>query len=270
MPRAVPAPAGWTPALAKGFAPACACAPEGAVARPVAGLVARPVAGLLACALTLAFALVPLPAAAQAVVGSVGVASADRYRGLESIVPGPVLRAGASLDTPMGLYASGAAQWLVDAHDWGRSQVLVGWTHPVAGAWSLDTGVARSFFGADHDYDFTEWMVGAVHPDGTVRAWWSRHYFGQRPASVYVDGNASFALSSRWRAVGHLGWLTYIGTQYGYRWDSRADALAGLAWSQGDLDVRLTVDGLLSGRPPSAETDGHTGAAVVLAVSRAF
>ncbi len=262
MPRAAPAPAGCILAPSRGSSRPRALLPAGVRA------CARAIAALLA--LATALALAPQGAQAQAVVGTVGVASADRYRGLESIVPGPVLRAGASLDTTSGIYASAAAQWLVDARDWGRSQVLVGWTHPVAGAWSLDAGAARSFFGADHDYDYTEWMVGAVHPDGTLRAWWSPHYFGQRPASVYLDGNASMALSSRWRLVGHLGWLTYIGTEYGFRWDSRADALVGLAWSQGSWDVRLTVDGLLSGHPPDAETDGHSGAAAVVTLSRVF
>jgi hypothetical protein len=210
-------------------------------------------------------------ACAQDAVGTLGTASADRYRGLGPTYGGALLRAGGSVDSPLGLYASGAAQYQVEGAHWGRNQVLAGVSRSIDADWSWDLAGARTFFGQDADYDYTEWMVGLLHRDGGVRAWWSRHYYGQRAGSLYLEANASYALSSRWRLIGHVGRLGYLGGDPAWPPPGpRVDGLVGLAWSEDGFDVRLTVDGLLSGRAPSSHTDGGAAPGAVLSASWAY
>jgi hypothetical protein len=211
------------------------------------------------------------PATAQEVVGTVGLATADRYRGTAPFYDGPLLRIGASIDTSIGAYASGAAAWQFQGTHWGRSQLLLGLSRPIVDDWAWDLAAASTFFGDDREYDYTEAMLGVIHRDVSVRAWWTRHYYGQEQGSLYLEANGSVPLSSRWRVVAHVGRLSYIAASYGgTRWPPRVDGLAGLAWSVGAFDARVTIDGLLSGSAPFAHADGLAGHGIQASASWAF
>lgn len=207
---------------------------------------------------------------AQDATLSLGAASSDRYRGLGPTYEGPVARASASIETPaLGAYASGATAWQLQDGHWGRSQAMAGISRAIGGtAWSWDAGAARTWFGQDHDYAYTEWMAGLLHRDGAVRAWWSKHYYGGPVGSLYLEASGSLELSSRWRALAHVGQLRYLrAAPGGYRWDPRTDGLVGLAWSGGAFDARLTLDGLLAGHEPHGLTGGGASSGLVLSAA---
>ena len=212
----------------------------------------------------------PSAALAQTAVGTLGASTSDRYRGLGPSYPGAVVRAGAVVDTEVGAYANVLAQYQLKDRHWGRSQLLFGWSRPIDADWGWDVGGARTLFGADRDYDYTEWMAGIVHRDGSVRAWWAHHYYGQRPGSLYLEANASWPFANEWRLVGHLGRLGYLGNGPYGPWAARVDGLLGLAWSHDAFDVRFTVDGLLAGREPYGHIYGSAGQAATLSFTWAY
>jgi hypothetical protein len=222
------------------------------------------------------------PVACAQFSGSLGLASGDRYRGTGTPSAGAVFRASAMVDLPgpfaEGGYAGLSGLWRTRDGGLANMEAIAGWSgrwnawSPWASldpAWGWDLAVHRKHYGANARYDFTEAMAGLLAPNASARLWWSPHYFGSDWASVYAEANGRLDLDGCWRVVGHVGVLRYGNTR-GRHLPGRTDALAGLGCALGDWDVRLTRDGLLSGRPFVDADAQRRSPAWVLAASVVF
>jgi len=185
---------------------------------------------------------------AQGVV-TLGLDSQDRYRGLPGPLPGPALRASAMADGPAGLYGGMSVVALARARQFGRAQAVLGISRRIGGDWAWDLALMRDHYPGNGDYDYTELMAGVIVGEQSLRAWASRHYYGQPPAALYLDWSGAMRLDSRWRLLAHLGSLSVA---HGPAGDEpvtpRTDALLGVGLLTGSMDLRLSVDGLLRGR----------------------
>ncbi len=238
-----------------------------------------------------ACALVPVVAAALAcggaaraqVAGSVGIASENRYRGTATDDVGPVVRASVMADSTVapldGAYAGLAGVWRTRDGGLANAEAMLGWSGrwnalgPFVDAdpgWGWDVGVHRMHYGIGTRYDFSEAMVGLLAPNASARVWWSPHYFGGTWASIYSEVNGDIALDEHWRAFGHLGALRYGNTGAGRHVPGRTDALAGIGYTLDAVDVRVTRDGLVSGRAIDDVDTRRRRAAWVLSAGMAF
>jgi hypothetical protein len=254
------------------------CAGRRARGRPVR---ASPRAALRLTAVTAALASLVAPPACAQFSGSLGLASADRYRGTGTPSAGAVLRASAMVDLPgplaQGGYAGLSGLWRTRDGGLANAEAIAGWSGrwnawpswaSVDPAWGWDLGVHRMHYGGGR-YDFTEAMAGLLAPNASARLWWSPHYFGSDWASVYAELNGRLDLDGCWRLLGHVGVLRYTRSG-GHRVPGRTDALAGVGCTLGDWDLRLTRDGLLDGRPLDDIDARRRTSAWVLAASVAF
>jgi hypothetical protein len=231
-----------------------------------------------ACAL--AGAALVLPCAAQAqFAGSLGIDSVDRYRGTGTAAAGPVLRAGALVDSTWGGYGSVSGLWRTRDGGFASADALAGWSTrlnalPGLGAlspdWGWDSALHRTHY-AQSGRDFSEAMLGLLGPDWTLRTWFSPHYFGADMHAFYTELNASHAFDPHWRAFAHLGWLHYGGgTYYETRIPDRVDTLAGIGATLSNWDVHLARDGIAAGQARSDMDARRRRAAWILGASVAF
>lgn len=236
----------------------------------------------LAAAATAVLACLATPLACAQFSGSMGLSSADRYRGTGTPNAGPVLRASAMVDLPapfaQGGYAGVSGLWRTRDGGLANAEAIAGWSGrwnafsrgaDLDPAWGWDLGVHRMHYGASARYDFTEAMAGLLAPNASARVWWSPHYFGGDWSSVYAEANGRLDVDGCWHVLGHLGVLRY-GNTHGRRVPGRSDALAGVDCTLGDWDVRLTRDGLLAGRPLDDVDARRRAPAWVLAASVVF
>lgn len=190
-------------------------------------------------------------------VGTLALASQNRYRGTATDDVGPVARASVMADAPFGLYGGVSGLWRT--RDGGLSQVdmLVGWSGrlnrfdalaEIDPAWAWDIGWRHTHYGESAQYDFSEGMLGLLAPGVSARLWWASHYFGSGWSSLYAELNASRDLDQHWRAFAHVGHLSYGPGADGVRPPGRTDASAGAAWVGDGWDLRLARDGLIAGQ----------------------
>jgi len=203
------------------------------------------------------------PARAQ-FAGTLALASENRYRGSATEDIGPVLRASALGDTPIGAYGGVSGLWRTRDGGLSSAEAMLGWSgrfnafgalRELDPAWGWDLGWHRLHYAHAPSADFSEAMVGLLAPGWSARAWWSPHYYGTPWASVYAELNASRDFGAHWRAFAHVGVLHYTRSG-GWRAPGRTDAMAGAGWVGDDWEVRLARDGLVSG-----EVYGYGGVA---------
>jgi hypothetical protein len=215
--------------------------------------------------------------------GVVGIDSDNRYRGLGTDEPGPVLRLGATLDLPPGPYASLSALWRT--HDGGLANAdgMVGWSgrwsdieplRAVDAAWGWDVAAHRRQYGDNPDYDFNEAMIGLLGPHFNARVWWSPHYYGQAYPGWYLDLNAWHEIGEHLVVFAHVGRLAYGSTSYRPPYDeirnAYTDALVGASIAWRGLEVRATRDGLIAGKAPMGYLEVMRQPGWVLSASYAF
>jgi len=204
-----------------------------------------------------AVALACAPFAHAQFVGTLALASQNRYRGTATDDVGPVARASVMGDTTFGLYGGVSGLWRTRDGELSQADELVGWSGrlnrfdalaDIDPAWAWDLAWHHTHYGESAQYDFSEGMVGLVAPGVSARLWWSPHYFGSDWSSLYAELDASRDLDPHWRAFAHVGYLHYGPGADGRRPPGRTDASAGAAWVGDGWDVRLARDGLVSGR----------------------
>lgn len=234
------------------------------------------------CAIALAASLCAGAAAAQ-VVGSLDLASQNRYRGTATDDVGPVLRASVMADSTFafadGAYAGVSGLWRTRDGGLASADAMLGWSgrwnalEPFAAVdprWGWDAGVHRMHYGAGSRYDFSEAMLGLLAPNVSARVWWSPHYFGGDWASIYGEVNGNLDLDEHWRLFAHVGALRYGNTGPGRHVPGRTDALAGAGYVWNAVDVRVTRDGLVTGKALDDIDTRRRRAAWVLSASVAF
>jgi hypothetical protein len=227
---------------------------------------------------TLAAALLACAGAARAqFAGTLTLASEDRYRGIATDDTGPVLRAAALADASCGAYAAVSSLWRTRDAGFARAEALLGWSgrleQAFAGldpAWGWDLAWHRTHYGESSRYDFSEAMAGLLAPGWSARLWGSPHYMGTDWPSLYAEVDASRELGEHWRAFGHLGTMRYGRDRWGQRVPGRTDGMLGIAWVDGDRELRLQRDGLLDGEPVDGTGGTRRGAGWVLSASLAF
>jgi hypothetical protein len=217
------------------------------------------------------------------VVGSLGIASQNRYRGTGTDDVGPVVRASVMADSTSaptdGAYAGLSGLWRTRDGGLANAEGLLGWSGRLNSlasfatldpGWGWDVGVHRMHYGAGTRYDFSEAMVGLLAPNVSARVWWSPHYFGGRWASIYSELDGSLDLDDHWRVFAHVGGLRYGNTGPGRHIPGRTDALIGAGYTIDAFDLRVTRDGLVSGHAiDELDSNGRT-AAWVFSASVAF
>jgi hypothetical protein len=220
-------------------------------------------------------AAIALPCAAQAqFAGTLGIASVDRYRGMGTGNDGPVVRASAMLDLPVGAYGGVSGLWRTRDAGLASAEAMLGWSGRLDALppdWGWDAALHRTHYDADQSKDFTEVMLGLLGPDFTLRSWFAPHYFGGYTHTFYTELNASHSFDAGWRAFGHAGWLHYgPPAEYQPRTPDRTDTLVGIGTTLSRWDLTLARDGIVAGRA-RAGLDAHgRRAAWILGASVAF
>jgi hypothetical protein len=214
------------------------------------------------------------------VAGTLGVDSVNRYRGADTDDRGPVLRASAMGDTPWGAYGGVSALWRTRDAGFASADAMLGWSGRLAtiGAldslapdWGWDAGIHRMHYAGGTRYDFTEAMLGLLAPGAALRAWYAPRYFGGHSRTLYTELDASRAFDEHWHAFAHLGWLHY-GPAPAYQWrvPDRIDTLLGIGWTADAWELRLSRDGIVSGRAHDDADARRRRAAWILGASVAF
>ena len=221
-----------------------------------------------------AIALAASCAAQAQFAGTLGVASVDRYRGMGTGDAGPVVRASAMLDLPVGAYGGVSGLWRTRDAGLARAEAMIGWSgrfDALPPDWGWDAAVHRSHYAAADDNDFTEAMLGLLGPDFALRGWYAPHYFGGYSRTFYAELNASHALDAHWHVFAHAGWLHYgSATDYQPRAPDRTDTLVGIGATLARWDVQLARDGIVAGRARGALDTRGRRAAWILSASVAF
>jgi len=206
--------------------------------------------------------------------GTLALASSNRYRGMGTGDAGPVLRASAMADLPVGAYGGVSDLWRTRDASLASAEGMVGWSGRVDALppeWGWDAALHRAHYEAAGDKDFTEVMLGVLGPGFTLRSWYSPHYFGGDTHVFYTELNASRAIGGRWRAFGHLGRLHYgPAADYQERAPDRTDTLVGIGAYVDAWDFRLSRDGIVSGRARQDVDARRRRAAWILGASVAF
>jgi hypothetical protein len=229
----------------------------------------------------LAAVVVALPCSVHAqFVGTLGVASVNRYRGVGTDDAGPVLRASAMLDLPVGAYGGVSGLWRTRDAGLASAQALLGWSgrlqalpglETLSPEWGWDAALSRTHYGESSRYDFSEAMLGLLAPGLALRTWFAPHYFGGPTHTFYTELDASRALTPRWHAFAHVGWLHYgPAPTYQARTDDRVDTLAGMALTLSNWNLQLARDGLVAGHARGELDARRRRAAWIVGASVAF
>jgi len=226
-------------------------------------------------------AAVALPCAAWAqFAGTLGIASANRYRGTGTDDVGPVVRASAMLDLAAGAYGGVSGLWRTRDAGLASAEAMVGWSGrlqalpglaALSPEWGWDAAVHRTHYGESARYDFSETMLGLLAPDVALRTWFAPHYFGGAVHAFYTELDARHALDPSWHAFAHLGWLHYgPAPAYQSRPDDRVDTLAGIGFSVSRWDLQLARDGIVAGHARGELDARRRHAAWILGARIAF
>lgn len=222
--------------------------------------------------------LVATAAHAQA-SASVALVSDDRYRGVSLSDGRPVLQLGAGFDADDGDYAGGFVSGdRLDGHDAARWQVYGGRARRFGNGASWDVGAQYTGFAGVPHRAYPELHVGIAGWRLGVRLAYAWHYFGMGNA-LYAGVDGQQPISTRWRLLGHAGWLRLCG-------DNATDAIdvrAGVAAQVGGFDLQLARTALHADRRRDGDAyryrDRHgaypvTGSALgpawVISVTRAW
>lgn len=230
----------------------------------------------------LGLAWVLLAGAAHAqFVATLGIDSVNRYRGTGTDDVGPVVRASAMGDSPLGAYGGVAALWRTLDAGLASIDAMAGWSgrldalpglDGLSPQWAWDVAVHRTHYGEEGThYDFSELMAGVIAPEGSLRTWYAPHYFGGRIHTFYTELNGNHALDDRWRVFAHLGWLHYgVSSTWQARLTDRIDTLVGIGHSFDRWDLRLSRDGIVAGQARDDLASRRRRAAWTLGASTAF
>ena len=223
----------------------------------------------------LAAAALVLSCAAHAqFAGTLGIASTNRYRGMGTGDAGPVVRASAMADLPVGAYGGVSGLWRTRDPGLASAEAMLGWSGRIDALppdWGWDAAVHRTHYGGAGARDFTEAMLGLLGPDFTLRSWFAPHYFGGYTRTFYTELNASHALDPRWRVFGHLGWLHYgPAADYQPRTPDRTDTLVGIGATLARWDLQFARDGIVAGQARAGLDERGRRAAWILSASIAF
>ena len=232
-------------------------------------------AGRQAARCVLAAAACALSFAAQAqFAATLAVASADRYRGMGTGDTGPVVRASAMVDLPVGVYGGVSGLWRTRDAGLASAEAMLGWSGRIDALppdWGWDAAVHRTHYDGADSKDFTEAMLGLLGPDFTLRSWFAPHYFGGYTRTFYTELNASHAFDAGWRAFAHLGWLHYgPAADYQPRTPDRTDTLVGIGTGWSRWDFTLARDGIVAGHARGGLDARGRRAAWILGASVAF
>lgn len=189
------------------------------------------------------------PALAQ-VGGAVAVGTDYRLRGRSLSDGRGALTATASYDDRGGLYGDVAV--VASTRPDGAPYLLgvigdVGYAVSLADSWTLDAGLTRAHYAGrpgERSRGYSEAYVGAGHGGVSARLRYSPDYFGIADATLYAEVDAVVRPAPRWRILGHLGSLTYLGTlrsatiaQNQYDWR------IGVARRVGPIDAQVAITG---------------------------
>lgn len=226
-------------------------------------------------------AAVALPCAAWAqFAGTLGIASANRYRGTGTDDVGPVVRASAMLDLAAGAYGGVSGLWRTRDAGLASAEAMVGWSGrlqalpglaALSPEWGWDAAVHRTHYGESARYDFSETMLGLLAPDVALRTWFAPHYFGGAVHAFYTELDARHALDPSWHAFAHLGWLHYGPTHaYDSHLPERIDTQVGIGYTLSRLDLRVARDALVAGTERNQFDPPRRSPAWILGASVAF
>ena len=229
----------------------------------------------------LAAAVLALPCAAHAqFVGTLGVDSVNRYRGMGTDDVGPVARAGAMADTAVGAYGGVSGLWRTRDGGLASLDAIAGWSGrldalpglgAIAPGWGWDAAIHRTHYGESARYDFSEAMLGLLAPDWSLRSWYAPHYFGIGMRTFYTELDASHAFDEHWRAFAHAGWLHYLqSSTYQVQLPDRTDTSVGIGLTLSRWDFHLARDGIVAGDPRGGIPARERRPAWILGASAAF
>lgn len=220
------------------------------------------------CALRLvsAAAFATLAAAAQAqVVGSVGIDSDYRYRGVSLSRSEPSVRATLNYDAPERWYAGALATRaaLTPNETYTQLSGYAGWTTAPAEGRSFEIGVDGSHFAGASGYDFGELYLGVLADRWNARLSWSPDYYGQQVQIAYLESNVYRPLDRNLRLFAHLGVLVPVAGAAGDAAKTRFDASLGAAVVLGRWDLHVAATGASPGGPYPAVYSGRRATLVV-------
>jgi len=220
------------------------------------------------CALRFASAaaFATLAATAQAqLVGSIGLDSDYRYRGVSLSRSEPSVRATLNYDAPERWYAGALATRaaLAPSETYTQLSGYAGWTTARSDGRSFEIGVDASHFAGASSYDFGELYLGVLAERWNARLSWSPDYYGQQVQVAYLESNGYAPLDRNLRLFAHLGVLVPIAGASGDAAKTRLDASlgAGVALSRWDLHVAAT--GATADGPYPAVYSGRRATVVV-------
>lgn len=210
-------------------------------------------------------ALVAVPACAQ-VTGSVAVHSDYRHRGVSYSERDPAAQLTLVYDHPTGLFAGASATTVnIESHYTDtRLQALyhAGYVGALSDRWHGEVGVLRYTYPGSKSvpsWDYTEWYVGVLHDDSSLRVFQSPDYFAEGGRSWYVDAGHSVPLRGGLALTMHLGFLRLSHDYYNdvrHDANSRFDARIGVSYTRKQLRADVGVVGL-SRMSDDCLGDGH-------------
>jgi uncharacterized protein (TIGR02001 family) len=205
---------------------------------------------VLRWALALAAGLAATASMAQ-VSGSASVVSDDRVRGVSLSDGKPAVQLDLAYDHPSGLYA-GAFASSIQFYDDARHELQLtgygGYAQRLRDGWSVDAGAEYSSFSGGDGYDYVELHAGITGSAVSARLFFAPNYFGQSVHTLYGELNGSYALTERFRLIGHAGILQLVAGANDQNGGSHphGDFLAGVEarWQPFSLQLsRIAGDG---------------------------
>ena len=205
-----------------------------------------------------AFALLAASAQAQ-FVGSIGIDSDYRYRGVSLSRSEPSVRATLNYDAPERWYAGALATRasLSPTDTYTQLSGYAGWTTARADGRSLEIGVDASHFAGASGYDFGELYLGVLAERWNARLSWSPDYYGQGVQVTYLESNVYSPLGRNLRVFAHLGVLVPVAGASGDAARTRFDASIGAAVVLGQWDLHVAATGATPGGPYPAVSSGR-------------
>jgi uncharacterized protein (TIGR02001 family) len=225
----------------------------------------------------LAPALAPAAASAQ-VAATISAESDSRYRG-QSVSDGrPAFDLGVSVDIPSGLYG-GVSATASPQQDPGLH--LIGVQEHLGYARSLDSGVVvdvgfaeyqRWRYQAGDRYGFLDVETYAGVRRGGVSAYlfYSPHYYASGARALYAQLEVERTLWGPWRAFGHFGLLTPLGTSLDPYSPTPEQPDGSLGVSRSIRSAKIFLMWSAAPREPYPPAFGPAGQAAIAGVACSF
>jgi len=207
--------------------------------------------------------------------GTASLVSNYRFRGITLSENNPAAQFGVAYDDAQGWYAGAFGSTVEFATPSGvelQAVPFVGYTWRDATGMSWEAGADYSFFtGSAQDHDYPELYVGVASEHVSARLYYSPHYFGQSPATLYGEVNATEPLVDRIRLIAHVGVLQSTNGSLYYRGPDRLlDARVGIGIDLEPFDVQLSWVGINAATALYDVTGVRNRNGPVLTLSRPF